>query len=66
MSMYLAIGALCICGVLEGIEHLFQSNDLLGLFIYRLPHDTVCALSQLLKDLEFSEDVGLEFLGHDR
>ena len=64
--LYLAICSLRISRILKGIEYLLQCHDLLCLLIHRLPNHAVCALAQLLQDLELFQDVRLQFLGHVR
>ncbi len=53
----LSEGTLRIRSVMEGIEDLLQSDDLLVLLVDGLPNDAISSLTQLLDDLELPENM---------
>lgn len=59
-NLDLAVGALGVGGVLEGVEDLLQSHHLLRPLVLHLPHVTVSARTHLLQHVEPTEDVALD------
>jgi hypothetical protein len=64
----LTVGALCICGMLKGVEYLFESVNLFGHLLLYLPDMSVGTRAHLFYYVEPSKDVALEIgcvgLGH--
>jgi hypothetical protein len=46
-----AVGSLCIGGIAEGAEDLFEGNDPMICAIEAFPNDAVCTLPDFLQDL---------------
>lgn len=67
-NLYLAIGALGICRVLECIKDLFECENSFGRLLFYFPDMAVSTRSYLFKDVEASEDMTLDesgvILGH--
>lgn len=64
-ELHLSKSSLSICGIMKGIEHLFQSDYLLSFLVLGFPHNAVRALAHSLDDLIFPENVWLNFLTHN-
>ncbi len=58
----LAIGALCVGGVLEGVEVLFEGVYCFVFLVDDLPYDTVGSAANFLNDLVPLEDVRFDFV----
>lgn len=61
---YLAIGPLCVGGVIECVKIFLECFDLSGFFIGHLPDVAVGAASDFLVDVEAGQDVRLYLLTH--
>ena len=55
---------LSICGVLEGVKVLLESDDFLGSLVDGLPDDSIGSLAQLLQDFVLSQHVGFKLFRH--
>ena len=60
----LAESPLGVSCILKSIEYLLDSNNIFSLLVNCFPDDSVCSFTQFLKNLEFMEDVGLNFFCH--
>ena len=60
----LAVGALRVRRILEGVEDLLERDLLLGLLLQRLPHNAVRPLPQLLLHLEPARHVLIDVVAH--
>ena len=59
---HLAVGALGVCWVLEGIEIFFQGVDSFVFFVDNFPHDSVGSAAYFFDNLESLEDVWFDFI----
>jgi hypothetical protein len=60
----LSVGALCVGGVIEGVEVFLEGFYLAGSFVGYFPDVAVGSASYLFCDLEAGEDVGLDVFAH--
>jgi len=60
----LSEGTLGISRVLEGVEVLLESDDLLSSFVDCFPDNTVGTLAQLLENFILLKDMSLDFFSH--
>jgi hypothetical protein len=60
----LTVGALGICGVLEGVKNFLKSEDLVGLAVPDLPDVPVGSASDFPEDFVLFQDVLLYILCH--
>ena len=61
-----AVGALCICGVLEGVEYFFEGENLASFLVWDFPDVTVGSASNFFEELILGENVGLYLICHKR
>ena len=61
---YLAVGALGVDRVLEGVEDLLKSQGLVRFAIGDLPHVTVGTRADLFEEVVAGQNVGLDLLSH--
>ena len=62
-DLYLAVGALRVGGVLEGVEYLLQRQHATRSLLFHLPDVTVGTGTHLLDHRETTQDVRLEKVG---
>ena len=55
---------LSIRGVLEGVEVLLESDNLLGSLVNGLPHNSVSSLAEFLENLVFLEHMSFNLFSH--
>lgn len=53
-----------VSGIVKGVEHFLEGDDLFGLLINGFPHNAVGALAHPLQDVELLEDMGFHFFSH--
>lgn len=63
---YLAVGALCVCGVLESIEVFLEGEGAAGFTVKHFPYHSIGTAADLFYDLEAFGDVRVDFVvvGH--
>lgn len=60
----LAVGALCVYGVLEGVENFLEGEGGVGLAIGHFPDVAVCTRTDLFGEVVACEDVGFNLFCH--
>ena len=58
----LAVGALGVCGVLEGVEVLFECVDGFVFLVDYFPYNTIGPATDFLDNLVALKDVGFNFI----